>query len=73
MVESFTDSKSIAYTFGTIVMSVYGSFQQVSLKIILLWIVSFTPIIAMVLYVLLKIAGPVFEVTALEAAMPSWD
>jgi hypothetical protein len=33
----------LAYLFGTIVMSVYGSSQQVSLKIILLRIVSFSP------------------------------
>jgi hypothetical protein len=41
-------------TFGTIVMSVYGSSQRVSLKLILLRIVSFPPFTALVLGLLLS-------------------
>ncbi len=41
-------------TFGAIVMSVYGSSQQVSLKLILLRIVSFPPFTALVLGLLLS-------------------
>lgn len=60
-------------TFGTIVMSVYGSSQRVSLKIILLRIVSFPPFTALVLGLLLSRvsipATPLFVLKGLSSTL----
>ncbi len=60
-------------TFGTIVMSVYGNSQQVSLKTILLRIISFPPFTALVLGLLLARvpipATPLFMLEGISATL----